>query len=271
MTIKLRHEIHIKITNILMRICSGSFDEEAVRSLYGHLRQPAAKYGYTRDIADFFAHPEKTKGRIWDQLRQTVQALRECERLASCGQSTTGKEPKITAIPYTVIMDDLNAELTKLDLLQLQPPAYHAVALVLMSALQGSAVSLDDGEILTLHLASLADQSVELIGYRPVSVPVPSGVSGVMFPIIGMPNVFKIPLFLMGPDDPGRSVLEIAFDGGKVRSVQGCLPIRTRFPQKTGTIIVPEERTVLPGPRTVMPGISMVQPIAVDPPKKQKR
>ncbi|MHB8408957.1 MAG: hypothetical protein ACYDHY_12840 [Acidiferrobacterales bacterium] len=79
---QLTPETDIQITRILMKISSdGSFDEESVRSLYTHVRQHAAKNGYTRDIADFFAHPVRTKGKIRDQLRPAVKAFREWEQL----------------------------------------------------------------------------------------------------------------------------------------------------------------------------------------------
>jgi hypothetical protein len=228
------------------------------------MRQSAAKNGYTRDVADFFAHPEKTRGKIRAHARKAVDALRECERIAASGRPIPAeKEPKIEAIPYWAIIKDLNEEPEKLDQLPLQRPVFDAVGLVLMSAMQGSVITYADGETLTLHLASFTDPSrpcVELFGYRPLSVPVPSGVAGIVFPIIGMPNFFNVPEFLLRPDDPGSAMLRVRFEAGNLNVTQECPPIRGQ-PKQGGN-------TVNAGGRTVMPGILMVQPLAIKPAEK---
>lgn len=250
------HEIDIQITRILMKISSGSLDEEIIRSLYTHIRQHAAENGYTRDIADFFAHPVKTKGKIRKHLRPTVKAFRDWERL----QFRPDKQPKADVIPHTAIMNDLNSELKSLGLELLAGPPYDAVALVLMSALQGSCIKFDSGETLNLHLFSFPDQNaVNLYGSMLFSSPAPAGEPGVAFPVIGMPNLFQIPAFKMQPHDPGRSVLRVSFEGGQIRYVQEFVAIRGEF--------VPGG-VIQGGHRTVAPGIPMVQPLAVRPPEK---
>ncbi|HEV2268511.1 MAG TPA: hypothetical protein VGR92_03560 [Steroidobacteraceae bacterium] len=255
----LPHEIDIQVTDILMKMSGLSFGEDEVRSLYTHVRQHAPRDSYTLDVGDFFAHPVKTKGKIREKFRPTVRAIRECERLVASGQSTAGREPKIEAIPYWVIMQDLNAVLKKLNQLPLEGAAFHAAGLVLMSALQGGSISFPDDEKVTLHLASFPGNSVELFAHRPVSVPVPSGVVGVMFPIIGAPDIFNIPEFLLRPDDPGRSVLRVSFEGGKAKYRQEHPAIRGEF--------VPGG-VVHGGHRTVALNIPMSQPLAIRPPEK---
>lgn len=253
---QLQHEIDIQITRILMKMSGdGSFDEESVRSLYTHVRQHAAKNGYTRDIADFFAHTERDRGKIHDQLRPKVKAFREWERL----QFRPDKQPKANTIPHTVIMNDLNSELKSLGLEPLAGRPCDAVALVLMSALQGSSIEFDNGETVKLHLFSLADQGVNLYGSMLFSAPAPTGEPGVAFPIIAMPNMFGIPPFKMQPHDPGRSVLRVSFEGGQVRPVQELVTIRGEF--VPGGVIDG-------GRRTVALGIPMVQPLAIRPPEK---
>ncbi|MHB8408958.1 MAG: hypothetical protein ACYDHY_12845 [Acidiferrobacterales bacterium] len=156
-------------------------------------------------------------------------------------------------------MNDLNSELKSLSLEPLAGPPYDAVALVLMSALQGSSIEFDNGETLKLHLFSFADQGVKLYGSMLFSAPAPTGEPGIAFPVIGMPNLFGIPPFKMQPHDPGRSVLRVSFEGRQARPVQELVAIRGEF--------VPGG-VVHGGHRTVAPGIPMVQPLAVRPPEE---
>lgn len=255
---QLQPETDIPITRILMKISEGSFDEETIRSLYTHVRQHSVKDGYTRDIADFFAHPAKTKGKLWNQLRPTVKAFREWERL----HLRPDGQPKANAIPHTVIMCDLNSELKSLGLEPLEGLLCDAVALVLMSALQWCSINFDNGETLKLHLFSFPDQNaVNLYGSLLFSAPAPTGEAGVAFPVIAMPNMFGIPSFKMQPHDPGRSVLRVSFESCHVKFVQELSAIRGEF--------VPGG-VIYGGQRTVAQGIPVRQPLAVRAPEKPR-
>lgn len=253
---QLPHEIDIQITRILMRISEGTFDEETIRSLYTHVRQYSAKTGYTRDIADFFAHPARDQGKICKQLRSTVKAFRDWQRLGLKPE----RQPKVAAIPHTAIMADLNSELNALDLEQFAGRQLDAVALVLLTALQGCSIEFDNGETVNLHLFAFPNQdAVNLYGSMLFSAPAANGQPGVAFPIIAMPNTFRIPEFKMQPHDEGRSVLRVWFEGTQIRLGQELRAFRTDFVPGT---------TYHGGHRTVAIGIPMMQPLVVRQPQK---
>lgn len=254
---QLSHTIDIQVMGLLTKIGGGAVDEDAVRSLYGHVRQYAAKDGFTRDIADFFAHPLKNRERIRKHVRRSVRDLRAWESVVRRGEVSEDKRPKISGIAHTTIMADLNSELKALDQLPLEGQHYHRVALVLMSALGGTSIAMDSGEPVTLHFFCFPDRGVKVVGWLPFAGgPVPTGEPGCMFEIVSMPNVFGLLPFHMRPDDPGRSIMRVTFECGNVIQVQEMLAQRFEF--QAGA-------AVQGGARTVMPGIPMIQPLAVKP------
>ena len=70
-----------QIIQCINQIDSGTFDENTVRSLYIHLREPARARpsSLTREIGDFFAHPERDRGLVKNHIEPVVDQVVEKE------------------------------------------------------------------------------------------------------------------------------------------------------------------------------------------------
>ena len=215
---RIESALRTRIVECTSKIECGNFDANDVRSVYGLLREKASADGYTKDIAHFFAHPDRDKGKMHQKLRSLVEKL----------TSQKSQKIKIASVKYDFIIADLNVELLKHDIPEIRKDMHDALALVLLSALQESRLLFPNNIVLSTHLYVFGAEEIALCGFLPNSITS----RGVCFPIISMPNVFNIGEFMPPPDEDNWPILAVKIENGKPEVWQAGEPITVRFPEK---------------------------------------
>ncbi|MGE0031674.1 MAG: hypothetical protein AB7T20_11190 [Steroidobacteraceae bacterium] len=200
-----------QISDCLQRIGRLDFDAPTIRSLYTLLRQQAPPKSITRDIADFFAHPERDKGPIHGSARKLVTDL-------TTAYVTKTTSFTVSPIPHSQIITDLNSVIDAVGLVPIAETLSAHVSLILLTSLQGSTLKigsqrmpvalyvLDASEIALAFSAQLNDMTF-------------------VFPLITMPNPFGMPQFMPDTRHAGWSHLGISFKGGKLDHHQTHAPL----------------------------------------------
>jgi hypothetical protein len=203
---------------------SGTFDENTVRSLYTHLREPARvrPNSLTVDIGDFFAHPERNRGLVKNHIDPVVDQIVEMENGRPWNL-------EFRTISHVDILADLDNELREMKLIPLGPR--EEIALALFASFQGTSVKLSKrGLTVRLGFYVLPERdSIQVCGnVRPNG----EGARVCAFPIFSMPNVFKIPRVSPNLFEEGWTLVRVPFVKGQLDLFQTHELIEQDMPKR---------------------------------------
>jgi hypothetical protein len=168
----------IQVEACLMQLLSTHAGEDTVRSIYTHLRQMAEPNSITRDLADFFAHPERNRGAIRARIESMVSRIKTFDR----GEVRELFEKPLT---HLQIMQDLNRQIERLNLMPIRKEVLPEVSLLLFLSMQGTSVRLEDKTEVLLSIAIREPEiAVAFFIERPSQL-------GLIVPVFSMPNYWK--------------------------------------------------------------------------------
>lgn len=211
-----------RLVECTSRISALNFDEHDIRSLYQLLREAADPKGYTKEIANFFAHPEWDRGIIHKAIKPIITAFNN----AGDGKA---REISISPIRHIDILNDLNAELLRHGIPEIREEGFESVALIILVALQSCSVDLTENSKASIHLFVFDDKEIALCAFTPKFL----DSNGAIFPIISMPNTLGLPQFMMQPEREGNPILVASYKQGELHIAQVAEPIIVEFPRKT--------------------------------------
>lgn len=196
----------IRVTNVCMELFSGNINDVNVRSIYQLLREKAPAGCITKEIGDFFAHPEKDRGFLKKHVTKVANEFFNNKDIST----------KIPAVlSYEIIIEDINHNLKNYQL-EIHGQIAKAFCLVVFNALIGSYIKFDVGNV-HLGFKSELNGSINLIGVMKNS----GDTQYTAFPIFRFNNVFNFPDYeSMDPNDNLNAVLIIEFIKGKISYFQ---------------------------------------------------
>lgn len=214
----------IRLVECLYRIKALNFNENDLRSLYLLLREKSDPNSYTKEIANFFAHPDRDRGLIHKSIELIVNGI----------NSALNKRPynfTVAPISHIEIMRDLNREIWKHGIPGIHEERFDSVALVILVALQASSIDLSKSSKVSIHLFVFEDNEIALCAFKPS---IPGSEKGVMFPIITMPNSLGLNQFMLDPGQKGNTMLNAAYIDGELKVTQLAEPVVFIIPRYLG-------------------------------------
>ena len=212
--------LRLQLSTCILSIDRGEFDEDTIRSTFIHIREHAISGSLTREIGDFFAHPERDRGLAHSRIAPIVDAFDRFSR----GESVS---ITIKAISHRAILDDLNTNLAKLGVMTVEEERYLDSALTLFLAMQGMRVALNPSRIVPLSFAVLGNEIAVLCHAR-------GGNNDVVFPVFSMPNFagFKT-VINPAPLAEGWPLIRLRRVNGTRELYQEAMPIVVDFNKET--------------------------------------
>lgn len=204
--------LKVRLFKTCCEIRSGSVNDSNVRALYGLLREHAHSKSLTREIGDFFAHPNRDRGIIKDRISGSVR------KLIRNGVSGFKMKPAIT---HNAILSDLNKSLAPFGL-SIPDSIGDAFCLVMFTPLSGSTISFKNGIRISLGIKLQANSMISQLAV----VKKPIWEHCVALPVFTLPDVFGLPDYeSLAPGTENAAALVVEFSNGILEVWQETPPV----------------------------------------------
>ena len=170
-----------QVARLHERVTSGAFSEDDVFALLLLLREYAPKGAPLRECADFVAHRERDRGRIFDYLQKTKGQLENLGKLSG----TMEIKPVFSA---TEVGDSLARCLSQFDLSPFDEQQVNNVLVCIISLLQH--VALVSGDGVAVGVLEVAISRTEVILLGRVRIGAENKTVAVVFPALIARNDF---------------------------------------------------------------------------------